>query len=245
MGEHLICMAPQEIQNGDLLAYLAGDASALMDEHLDRCPTHRQEAAELFAVDGMLDAALFRAGCPAPDDLLLYQAGFLSAAEADQIRAHLQACADCRAEMGELMAVQAPAQEGTPLHERLVQAGKQALRAILISSPAQPAGLAVRGAASPQRQYRAGDYQILLSVVPPIAAENRWQIEGQVLEQGLPLSGRPGDSVQLLTRVGDAIAHDVVDDFGYFVMDDVSSGRYQLHIDLFGAQIFIENLDVA
>lgn len=247
MAEHSNCKAPQEIQEGDLAAYLNGVASPAVREHIARCPAHRRELADLLAIDGAVDAALFRAGCPAPDMLLLYQAGFLDRADAESVRTHLDSCSHCQAEVGELLAVleTSRAQESTSLLEQVLQAGKQVLHAILVSGSARPAGLAVRGDESLQRQYRADDYQILLSVVPPIAAENRWQIEGQVLELDRPLAGRPGDSVHLLDRIGDPVALDVVDDFGYFVIEGVPSNRYQLHINLFGTLIVIEDLNVA
>jgi hypothetical protein len=119
------------------------------------------------------------------------------------------------------------------------------LSALAVSPSGQPQPLAIRGREAQQRRYRADEYELFLSISPPLAAEGRWQLEGQVLEQGLPLAGGPGDAVQLLSPAGELVALDVVDDFGYFALNDVVAGRYRLLVELPGTQILLEDLDVA
>ena len=51
------CIAPAEIQEGDLLAYLEGDETMAIVSHIARCRFCQQELAELERMQDLLVAA--------------------------------------------------------------------------------------------------------------------------------------------------------------------------------------------
>lgn len=235
------CIAPNEIQDGDLLAYLDNAASALVTDHLGRCAACQADAVDLAALDTELVAALFRAACPPAEDLLAYQVNLLGAGEQAQIRLHVQACLHCQSELADLAAV--PAIVSTlSLPARVFDAGRRWLDAVLVMPAVQPA-LQLRGNEQSSVVYQAGPFQIILAKVPPVVAENIWQIEGQLLETASP--DEPGDLADLLNRADiqitllrensapspTPVAQDTVDDLGFFLLEDVESGDYVLQID--------------
>ncbi len=109
-----LCIAPNEIQDGDLLAYVDGAASAVVTDHLGRCAACQADAAALAALDAELVAALFRAACPPTEDLLAYQVNLLGTGEQAQIRLHVQTCGHCQGELAELAAVPCHRQHPQP-----------------------------------------------------------------------------------------------------------------------------------
>lgn len=238
------CKAPKELREGDLIAYLEGAAPPCVMEHLAHCPAHQLEVAELQAIDSLLQAALFRIDCPLPEELLQYHAGLLVEPERRRVEQHLKSCAACREELGELQAAAgSESWAGSTLIEFLERAGRQVLRAVLVKSSAVQPALAIRGSESRQLEFQTDGYQLLLSLVSPVAAENRWLIEGQVLTRGSPVVGGAGDIVQLLAT-DRVVASDRVDEFGFFVLDEIGSGHYTLHIQVGATHIVIEDLDV-
>ncbi len=237
------CIAPTEIQSGDLLAYVDGAASAQVADHLGRCAACRADAAALAALDVELGAVLFRITCPPTEDLLAYQVNLLGTGEHAQIRLHLHTCLHCQAEVAELAAVPLVAKTES-LPARLMGAGKRLLDAVLLMPVAQPA-LQRRGHELNSLVYQAGPFQIILAKVPPVVAENIWQIEGQLLDAQGP--GESNDLAELLNRgeihvtllrenpaptsTPTPVAQDRVDDLGFFLLEGVESGTFVLQID--------------
>jgi len=60
----------------------------------------------------------------------------------------------------------------------------------------------------------------------------------------MPVIGAENDQVHLVIN-DQPVTQDVVDDFGFFALDDVSFGCYELYIELETAAIVIEDIDVA
>ncbi|MEW5961841.1 MAG: sialidase family protein [Chloroflexota bacterium] len=58
------CIAPAEIQEGDLVAYLEGAASTEVVTHIARCPACAAEVEALRLTGFLLQQALNQAGCP-------------------------------------------------------------------------------------------------------------------------------------------------------------------------------------
>lgn len=58
------CIAPQEIQEGDLLAYIEGDASSTVVRHVAQCAACAQEVRSLREVDVLFSAAFQYAPSP-------------------------------------------------------------------------------------------------------------------------------------------------------------------------------------
>ncbi len=249
------CVAPQEIQEGDLAAYLEGAASPNVIAHIARCSACAQEVQELAATKALLLGALYRDHCPSPLTLLEYRNGFLSPAERRKVEEHLRSCAECRREMDGLPAPAAAA-EGSPqstgpapqagpgddsLFRRFKEAGKRFLTATLMPFPQQPAW-AWRGEDRAARVYRAGAYRFVLSVTPPPVGDRAFQVEGQILPEDASLE--PPQGTVHLFRQGQVWGQEDVDDTGFFALDDVPRGHYTLVLDLTGIGIIVEGFSV-
>lgn len=235
-----VCIAPNEIQEGDLLAYLDGAAPPGVAAHLARCAFCAAEAAGLAALDATLLAAHVRVACPAPDELLRYQAGLLSRAARRRLKQHLTTCAACQADLARL-ALPLLARAPVSVVERLRQAGATIMAAL--QPPALQPALAVRGEEAPLRQFSAAPYQVQLRVIAPALAGESWRVEGQLsLSSGdlLPPAARQAD----LALADVLSSSDRIDDFGFFAFDNVLPGAYFLHLTLPDANLLIESFEV-
>lgn len=239
-----ICIAPHEIQEGDLLAYLDDAASSEVTEHIARCPACATEAIELQTVRALMTSALYRDGCPSPDTLLQYQNGLLSRSEQRQVKDHIVTCAECRRELAELSVTVTflATETGETLIERLKESGRELLQATMLP-PSPKFAPTFRGAAQWQRAYQAGTYQIIIGIVPPVATEKTRQIEGQVLPQENVLAAQIEGEVQLIQE-GKMSASDTVDELGFFALEDIPLGRYTLELELPEVTVLIEDFSV-
>ncbi len=226
-----------DIQEGDLLAYLEGVAPPEVAARIAASPALSAAAAELRLLDTLMGSALQRSTCPELDDLLLYQAGLMTGVSQQQLARHIQGCPDCRHELAQLATPAAP-----PLPERLAAAGRRLLDALRVSAPPQPA-LALRGNAHQQLEYQAGDYHLLLAIIPPVAGEDIWQIEGQISHADAP-AALPEATVQAL-RADNLVAQDSVDEFGFFALDQLPAGSYTLQIDLPEERVMVADVIIA
>jgi anti-sigma factor RsiW len=225
------CVAPDEVQDGDLLAFVEGEASPAVRAHVARCLFCAQEVAALQQVDSLFAAAFHRAECPESEWLLRYQTGLLSPAEKRRVKQHIKDCHDCQADLAELAGEPAPSMLNrvvTAVSQSLQEAGKQVIEAILLPSQPQPV-LALRGGSQQHAVYQAGSYQLTLAKTPPIAAENLWQLEGQIVA-GSSEANLAGQV--FLLREDQSIASDVIDEFGYFALSNIRPGAYDLSIEL-------------
>lgn len=235
-----VCIAPQEIQEGDLLAYLEGAATPDVAAHLARCAFCMAEAAGLAGMDATLLAAHMRVTCPAPDDLLMYQAGLLSRPAQRRVKQHLATCAACQADLARL-ALPAVAPIPISLVERLRQAGAT-IMAALQPPPFQPA-LALRGQERQLRVFSAPPYQVLLNVIQPAHSGESWRVEGQlILERGglLEPAARQAD----LLQADIVCSRDRIDEFGFFAFENLLPNTYRVHLTLPDADLLIEAIEV-
>jgi anti-sigma factor RsiW len=224
----------EDLREGDLLAYLEGEAPPAAARHIAACPLCRAELSGLRAADALLSAALARADCPAPELLLRYQAGLLGAEEAGALAAHLATCADCTAELLLLETPPTPSAAGS-----LARAGGRLLKALL--QPAAPPALALRGEGPSARQavYAVEGYQLLLATMPGRPATGPAQLEGQLLAPGATATG-----TARLWAGEAAVAEAEVDELGFFAFDGVTPGSYTLTLDLGADRIIVESLAV-
>jgi anti-sigma factor RsiW len=224
----------EDLREGDLLAYLEGEAPPALARHIAACPRCQAELAGLRAADALLSVALTRADCPAPELLLRYQAGLLSASESEPVARHIAACEDCAAELALLEAPPAPSAVGG-----LARAGVRLLRALL--QPAPPPALALRGDEPAARQlaYAIEGYELLLATAPGRPAMGPAQLEGQLLAPDAPATG----TARLLAGES-TVAEAEIDELGFFAFEQVSPGSYSLLLDLGATQIVVEPLAV-
>ena len=57
-----LCIAPEEIQEGDLVAYLEGDAPLRVKDHIARCAFCAAEIEALRKIDALFWGALLEGG---------------------------------------------------------------------------------------------------------------------------------------------------------------------------------------
>jgi hypothetical protein len=239
------CVAPQEVQDGDLLAYIEGEASLAVRAHLVRCLFCTQEIAALQQVNALFTAAFHRGECPESELMLRYQAELVSTTEKRRVERHVKVCQDCQAELTELTGSLAPSmlnRLATAVSQSLKEAGKQVIEAVLL--PAQPSpALALRGAQQQQAIYQAGPYQLILAKVPPIVGEPtspNWQIEGQLTAGSrAEVNGRVS-----LQRSEEPVASDNLDEFGYFALEQLSPGSYTLQIELSSSLVSLADFTI-
>lgn len=217
------CINTTEIQEGDLLAYVWGESRPEVAAHISRCAFCAAETADLRLLETAFQTALYRADCPETDTLLQYHLGMLPTKQQKQVQTHLTTCSHCQAEIQRFLPK--PAQPSWL--ERLQQTGKTVLEAIQI--PQMQPVLALRGE-SHQKVYQVGAYQVVLATEPPMAAENRWGVEGQVMQLADPTAVLQGTAS--LWQADTQVASDTVDEFGYFELENITSGEYTLHIEL-------------
>lgn len=230
------CVNPQEIREGDLLAYMAGVARQEVGQHIAECAYCAAEVASLRLLEVSFQAALERAYCPETDVLLQYHMNMLSAAERQQVQNHVLTCPDCQAELRHFLPQPAP----LSWIERLRQAGRTLVEAIQLPPPMQPT-FVLRGSVQ-EESYQAGNYQIVLAKEPPIAAENRWGLEGQVIHNENPVAVLQGHVS--LWQADSLIAQDEVDSFGYFGLANIAAGVYTLHIELQVDDMIVNNVTI-
>ncbi len=98
----MTCVSPPQPAEGDLLAYLDGEADDQVIAHLERCPHCRERARCLAHLQDRLMAQLYRFDCPSPEALGEYYLGVLSGDEAATVAWHLAECPRCAGEMAQL-----------------------------------------------------------------------------------------------------------------------------------------------
>ncbi len=226
------------IQEGDLLAYLEGAASEATARRIEQSPELLAEVAALRLTDAGISGALDPDEAVSTDDLLLYQAGLLSPAEAQQVEQHLAEQPALRALLAALELPDEAADPAAPtLAERLRAAGRRILEAVPLTLPQQPA-TALRGQEQRSYVYQAGAYQIVLALTPPLIEEAIWQIEGQISpadEQPVPTGG-----LVQARRADEIVASDNIDEAGFFALDRLGPGDYSIQIDLTEASVLLE-----
>ncbi|MEW5987598.1 MAG: hypothetical protein AB1791_13275 [Chloroflexota bacterium] len=222
-----VCIAPQEIQEGDLLAYAEGAALAAVSAHVAACPHCQAAVADLRLASDVLNNALYRASCPEPAALLRYQNGLLKRTERRRVQRHVERCAFCQVELQQLAKDVLPAPILPTPFEQLKASGRRLLEALALPTPT-PA-LALRGEEKRQVIYQAGPYQVIVTLTPPAAPEQPWTVEGQLITGETPPAGQ---GHAFLLRDDSLIAQASIDEFGYFALPLVAAGYYVLRLEL-------------
>jgi len=232
----IACINPTEIQEGDLLDYATGQASAAVQAHVRRCAHCAAQAAALGDLDHWLLAGLYRASCPAPDALARWQFHLLPAAEELAVAAHVRACPHCTRELHELQAVD----DGllATLLERLPGVSRWR-EATLIAAVPRPAGL--RGVLPPQRRYQADGLEIFVG--PQQTSDGRRLLRGHLVATRPPDQRVAGVEVWL-AQAGQVLDRQITDEQGYFVFQPIAPGRYDLGFGWQGQAVLVRDVEV-
>lgn len=238
----LSCIAPQQIEAGDLAAYIDGTAEKSVVQHILNCAFCQHEVAELKKADLLLTNQLFREDCPEPVQLLQYQAGFLDEAEETAVAGHIATCSHCTQELRQLAmeetASEAPAPTAGPsLLDKLRQAGLNVLEAIRLPDPPQ-LDLAVRGQQEIGQIYQAGDYQLVVGHQTPDFLSEGITLEGQLTHL---LTGEPvAEGLITLHDATGSQQQASLDSFGYFEFEELASGQYVIEVVITGTAFMVE-----
>jgi hypothetical protein len=228
------CIDPDEILEGDLLAYVEGAASQQVRDHIARCPFCAAEAASLAHVDRLLSAALYREDCPATEMLVQYQAGLLPTQEKRQIAQHIELCSLCSDELQRIAALDAPQRS---LWEELRRSARTVLEALHIEPPAQLAH-AVRGDPYHPHLYRVNQLDITLGTVTSQEGGSLCTVKGRVTHHGIAVMNMTGQSVRLVRR--DRIVDvQAIDELGYFSFDRLAPDEYDVWVETAEADIVV------
>lgn len=235
-GAIMACVRSPKLSDGELLAYLAGEADSKITAHLDECNLCRQRAATLAKQERQLRASLYRSQCPPSLTLSEYHIGFLSAAETRDIDRHLQHCLHCRQELQRLTAYLAavsstldiePSQtlweRSRILVARLVEElpNLSALTGLPTSGTLAAAG--VRGDSGDQVVYMVDDVQVIIDVQTDAQQPALRMLLGLLL--GL---AEPQAVTAHLWRADQPVAMTTVDELGNFIITALLPGTYDL-----------------
>lgn len=212
---------PTQIEDGDLLDYL--DGSLKVPEHM----AYQKNIAELLFIDSVLDELFYESDCPDEEALLAYASGFLPRTEKKVIEQHLPDCNRCTEFVAQLKQL---SERPDPLLTRIIQTGKRIL-APWLEPAARQTSFALLGDDEKQYIYHAGEHQIMLTTIPQLPGTNLWQIEGHIInlhQQEMLYEGQ----VSILQEENFVINSDKLDEFGFFVLEEMTHGQYTLHIEL-------------
>jgi hypothetical protein len=150
------CINPSEIAEGDLAAYLHGDATPDVIEHIVSCPFCAEQVEQLRVVDARLLDSFYRDACPAAEVLADFALNRLSGPEKLRVAAHVRDCAHCSEEAA---SVRDLADEEPP---SLLGRLRKMLALALVVQPIAPTAVAARGEGW-QRRFEVDDFVITLS----------------------------------------------------------------------------------
>ncbi|MCP4541424.1 MAG: hypothetical protein GY832_30205 [Chloroflexi bacterium] len=135
----LTCINPNEIQEGDLMVYLHGEAPSQVAEHVTRCSFCADQVEQLRMVDAQLLSTFYRDACPSPQALADLSLNRLSATEKLRVAAHVRGCAACTKET---TSVRDLTDESPP---SLLARLRETLALALVARQITPAAVPVRG----------------------------------------------------------------------------------------------------
>ncbi len=228
-----VCIDPTEMAEGDLSAYLTGDAPPQVEAHVARCPFCAAEVERLRQVDVRLLAAFYRSACPVSDILAAYVLDRLPAAERLRVAAHVRRCPTCQRETASVAGLTGDVPAA--LLERL----RESLALALLTRPAAPVAAAVRGRGW-QGRFEGGDLVVTLS----LQAEG---LSGRVRRRDAPPDDATAGQAWLLRKEPlpeEPTPHSPVDARGRFYFPRPAAGSYALLLQIGDQDLAVEPLRV-
>jgi hypothetical protein len=219
-----MCIDPTEINEGDLMAYVDGTADQAVVEHIRRCPACARQAQELAALQATLTARLYRASCPAPDQLIAFQRGELWGNEKSTVAQHLRQCPHCARELAALAHDE----------EEDVNPGERFCTAIEVR-------VAPGMRRTTAQVYRLCHVKVTVTQRLSRANPGRWDLSGQV-----DLGGRGPESIDGTTaelyRGKELVATTAVGPRGQFTFRDLEPADYDLNLVWGGSGVWLKEV---
>ncbi len=187
--------------------------------------------------DSFLSAVLFRASCPAPDELLQYQTDGLSPFEQQRIAGHVAGCPHCSGELAYLSVEASPS-----LLDRLRSwlADQIANRPALTLQPIAQPKMALRGVADTRQDFAQGNYRVSLSLSPNL--DGTLALTGSTVNIADPLIEFDGTAV---FTDSETVVKASIDSFGYFAVPDLPFSTFAVLLKLSEQIIVIDAVDAS
>ncbi|MEI7768560.1 MAG: RNA polymerase subunit sigma-70 [Chloroflexales bacterium] len=223
---------PCELDESLLFDYIAGLVSAEQRAAVETNAACLARVQMIATEVAKIEAFLYRAICPEPDQLIAYQERRLEGTLALVVMHHVERCERCREELAMLAAIDTVPLESTGPLTGL----RRAIEAML-----QPTlALKLRGKAN---IYLADQVLITLSLRQSTSSSPRWTLTGELSH---PDGGSYTGSVEyvLLQRETMADIQSDLDADGTFVFRNLQSGSYRLTVVTVDTEVMIRLLSV-
>jgi hypothetical protein len=216
------CTEPALIKEGDLTAYVEGEADERVRAHVGRCPACADRVARLRQTSQALLTLMYRASCPAPEVLGQYQLDLLPPNERLRVAAHVRTCPHCTRELDELE------QEEDSLTQMVLHAIRGAVRVVegaLVAPRLRPVG--VRGEEAGQYTFRGAGLDVLVGFQPTVSGKRKGTLVGAVVQVEAVADGRAW-----LFQEGERPRSSLVDGLGTFTFEGIAPGEYDLALEV-------------
>lgn len=227
------CINPGEIEQGALTAYLHGEASRQVIEHVKRCLFCSAQVEQLRMIDAQLLTVFYRDTCPTPEVLADLGLDQLPASEKLRVMAHVRDCASC---LEELAAVQKLTDhEPASLLDRL----RESLALALYARQETPEQAFARGVGW-QGRFETEELIITLSA----RADS---LTGRVRGRDAPRESDYRGEAWLLNseiEAAEQAPHSAVDARGRFQFAGLATGSYALLLKIGAQDVALETVRV-
>jgi anti-sigma factor RsiW len=235
------CIDPAAIKEGDLMAYLEGEATERVQAHIERCPACAAEVVRLRNTYQGLLRELYRTDCPAPEVLGQHKMKLLSPAQQLEIAAHVRDCPHCTRELEELTRAEEREDRLVQVVLQVLQDVAQTVEATMVSrGRRQPVG--VRGAEtdSAPLHFHSDEVDVLIGFQPTTLPTETRTLLGAVVQAEVVSGCRAW-----LFQEGEAPVSSPVDRLGTFTFVALSPGEYDLALEVGRKALLMRNVIVA
>ncbi len=244
------CIGPATPDDFELLAYADELTSVEIVNHLSACPTCRARANALVREQLMLQALLYRTGCPRSLELGEFRLGLLTEERASEVSAHLPYCPTCRAELAALDAFVADLARSSDCGGVIDGVGMLRTVHARLSSLTLDRGAGMLAPALRGDAPSAGDAPLVYDAEHVLVTlKNRSERLGRNTRQIVGSIAGASDFAGVTARIeiGKAITSIAsVDDLGAFSLPGIPPGKHRLVIQLpsDGIELRIDDLIV-
>ncbi|HFD39670.1 MAG TPA: hypothetical protein ENJ31_07490 [Anaerolineae bacterium] len=228
MNQNQTCVAPDEIEDWALQAYVDGEPLPAVADHLRRCPACAAKAEALRRWEGRLAQRLHRFDCPTLDDLRAFVWRALAPARRQPLADHLAVCLPCQDEVAALGRTLAAPPFAARIEARPQPVGLVgAVRAVWgrLVQPTWTPSLALRGLGQRQAIYQAGATDVALTIE---TSGDRHALLGQALGPETETGGQ----VLLCDLEGVEVARADLDETGSFALTRLPPPPWEVHLRL-------------
>ena len=234
------CINPALIEGGDLIAYVDGEADALVRQHVESCPACLRRAGELGQVTQGVLGMMYRASCPEPEQLGLHHLKLLSASEELVMAAHLRKCVHCTEELALLAIEEEPDGLITMVWDLFGQVG-QVIEGVFMPAPRRRGAVRRKHSRKQDPQhYIADEIQLMLDFQPGRRGRREGKLVGTILS-AIPETG----SQAWLFADGEVPIATEIDRLGTFIFDRIKPDSYDLALEIEQKAILLREVQVS